>query len=92
MNTYKFQFHYYKFIAKCKQLHLTYFTSIANKSVWAAAVKAVSFIDTRSIVEARVTVAFIDVCKKRNNNSLKSQVNFNSFTQKNSLQIACYCL
>ena len=76
MNTYKFQFHYYKFIAKCKQLPPTYFTSIANKSVWAAAVKAVSFIDTGSIVEARVTVAFIDVCNNRNHNKIINTFKF----------------
>ena len=74
------------------QLPLTCFTSVANKSVWAAAVKAVWLINTRSIVEARVTVAFVDICKKRNNNHLKTQVNLNYLTQKNSLQIACYCL
>ena len=74
------------------QSPLTYFTSVAKKSVWAVAVKSVWLINTRSIVEARVTVAFVDICKKRKNNSLKTQVNLNSFTQKNSLQIACYCL
>ena len=45
------------------KLALTCFTSVANKSLWAAAVKAVWLINTRSIVEARVTVAFVDICK-----------------------------
>ena len=70
------------------QLPLTCFTSIANKSVWAAAVKAIRFINTRSIVETGVTVAFIDGCNNRNHNNLKTQVIFNCINS-NSLQIAC---
>ena len=69
------------------QLPLTCFTSVANKSVWAAAVKAVWLINTGSIVEARVTVAFIDVCNNRNHNNSKTQGKFNSITI-NTLQIA----
>ena len=49
-------------------LPLTYLTSVANKSLWAAAVKAAWLINTRSVVETRVTVAFIDVCNNRNHN------------------------
>ena len=73
------------------QLPLTCFTSVANKPVGAAAVKAVWFIKTRSIVEARVTVAFIEVCNNLNDNNSKTQRNFNSITT-NLLQSAINCL
>ena len=48
------------------KLPLTFFTLVANKSVWAIAFKAVLLVNTRSIVEARITVAFTDICDKRN--------------------------
>ena len=50
------------------ELPLTCFTSDAYKSSWTGAVEAVNVINTRSIVETRLTRAFIDLCNKSDSN------------------------
>ena len=55
------------------ELPLTCFTSDANESSWTGAVEAVYLINTRSIVQTRVTRTFIDLCNKRNRKQLKTE-------------------
>ena len=55
------------------ELPLTCFTSDANKSSRTGAVKAVYLVNTRAIVQTRVTRALIDLCNKSNSKQLKTK-------------------
>ena len=76
------------------QSSVTCFTSFANKSSWTAAVETVNLVNTRSVVQTRVTVAFIDICKRRTQtvkNGNKLFFLLNEFIRKSvHLSVTCF--
>ena len=50
---------------------LTYLTQIPGKSWWTSAVETVNLVNACSIVQTRVAVTLVDICKKDNHSKLE---------------------
>ena len=58
-------------VAYGPQLFLTCLTQIPGKSCWTSAVKTIHLVHACPIVQTRVAVTLVDICKKDNHSQLK---------------------